>query len=710
MSNSRYINRIKGSILPVLVLVISFLVYGPIELFITNKGSEEIWFSLTDLALPMVGFTLVALLLIMGLLMILPEKGYRAAVAIITAIGVLFILQGMFLPNSYGLLNGEQIDWSQYGIRSVYNTVIWVALLAGALIWALKDWKSFRGIAVFASILVISIEILTLAISGFITNGKKQAVDTANVFLTTDREFDVSSSSNTIVYLLDAFDGELMMNLLDQNSDELHEVFADFTFYHNTSGGAAGTKYAIPFILTSTTNDTGHSYTEYLAERFQTSPLFKELRTGKYDTGLYTESAYVDLTQNVALDNLSTSGTLKPTSYLGLYGSMMKMTAFKYMPHVLKRFFWMYSFELSQWKGSGTDYSPYRINDQAFYEAMDKNGGLTISTDEPAFRFYHLKGAHGPYVLDENFESVPHEKGSKEKQGLGALRMTAKYLNELKRIGAYDNSTIFIIADHGDHLYGHEDYSQNPLFMVKVANDHKDFSISDTRLSFKDFDNMLVDALHGKPDIEAYECSGTRYMYNATENNNTYAIYEYASDGDAYDAESWAATGRTFEYQESNFDYTIGTRIYCGLKKNATAVKYFQKGFSEIESGHVWTKEQEVELKFDCGPIKDNLKFEFQYSAVNNNHQRCYIYVNGNLVESYLAEKNETKAIVIPKEYVSDGKIDIVFSLPDARSPLELGIGVDTRDLGLAFNNFLLEYTDDAFDSESQIELEAQGT
>ena len=707
MTKQRSINRLKESLFPALLLVFSFFGYGPAELWLTNRGSEEMWFSYFDILLPLILLAGAAFIFIMVLLQILPEKIYRASLAVVTAVGILFFIQGVFLPNSYGALNGEPVDWSQYTVRSVYNTAIWLIIMISAVVWAIKNWKAFRGVAMFTTILVLVIQGFSLVAIGITSNGKtNQTTDIENKFLTTDKEYTVSSENNVIVFILDAFDSELMCDLLEKYPDEFRDKFADFTFYHNTSGGATRTKYAIPCILTARTNDTGDTYAVYLKDSFQTSPLFQELRTGKYDSGIYTDGAYVDRSQSDAISNLSSSERIRPTSRKGLTFSLLKMTAFKYMPHVLKPYFWMYSFELSQWKGGAGGKNAYRTNDIAFYNDL-KNNGISVVESKPCFRFFHLQGPHGPITMDENIQPVSSAEGSKEMQGLGSLRIVAEYLQQLKQYDIYDNATVFIMADHGDSTYGKADHEQNPLFMVKTI-EKKEFSVSDAKLSFFSVSRMLADALKGKLNMDDYYWKDEkRLFYVGSESNNTYTIYEYASEGDAYDAESWYATGNDYKFiGVPDFKYIVGTKLYSGVEGGTTACQYFVKGFTQSESTFVWTSGTELEMRFDIEEAKQNLSLAFDYCDVGNKYQRCYVYAADNLIGSHIAQKPETQRYIIPKEDVVDGVLNIKIYLPDAYCPFEHGTGEDKRKLGLAFQTVTLNWTDIPFDLESQMQVE----
>ena len=707
MSGKRCLQRIKRSALPILCLLFTFFIYGSLELYLANRGSEELWFSYTDVLVPIAAMVIASFIVILILIMPLPSKAYHFAVALITSLGLLMFIQGSFLPNNYGELNGTAIDWGQYSFRRIYNTGIWVVVIAVAVILAFKQWRRFRSVAIYAAAVLLVVETISLAVMGITGTGKGHgAADSSSVFLTTDKEFTVSGGNNTIVFVLDTFDAQIMCDLMAAYPEEIHESFEDFTFYHNTSGGATRTKYAIPYILSGRTNDTGDSYSAYLKESAQSSPLFQELRTGKYDTGLYTEGVYVDRTQTVAIDNLSSNEKLVPTSRLGLTRDFLKMTAFKYMPHILKPAFWMYSFELLQWKGASSGAAPYRLNDIAFHKRFS-DAKLTTTGSEPGFRFIHLVGAHGPFIMNGDMQEIPEEEGTEARQALGTLRIVSEYIQQMKQNDVYDNANIFILADHGDWLYGSSDFEQNPLCMIKVAHVNKDFSVSEDRLSFKDLPDMMVDALKNKLVPENYIVpAGMRYFYSATEKNGDYSIVEYASEGDAYDVDSWQTTGMVYSYEKKDYSYKLGTKLYSGILNDCTACQHFVKGFTQSESTFSWTDGEDAEMRFDIGSVDKDLKFVFDYCDVGNHYQRCYLYAADRLIGSRVTEGASTQEYVIPRDCVVDGKLEIRLWMPDAYCPLEHGTGQDRRHLGLAVQTFLLDLTDDPYDAASQMQVE----
>jgi hypothetical protein len=69
------------------------------------------------------------------------------------------------------------------------------------------------------------------------------------------------------------------------------------------------------------------------------------------------------------------------------------------------------------------------------------------------------------------------------------------------------------------------------------------------------------------------------------------------------------------------------------------------------------------------------------------------VSIDGRAVKSQLLNNFESNQMVIPMpEQASDKKwIDIIFALPNARSPKSLGMGEDTRILGLGLKSAVFQ-------------------
>ena len=75
--------------------------------------------------------------------------------------------------------------------------------------------------------------------------------------------------------------------------------------------------------------------------------------------------------------------------------------------------------------------------------------------------------------------------------------------------------------------------------------------------------------------------------------------------------------------------------------------------------------------------------------------QRIRISLNNSSIGEWNLSQNayEQYEISLPKKYIDDKLIRIMFEIPDAASPKELGVGNDFRQLGVCFKSLKIIQT-----------------
>ena len=80
-----------------------------------------------------------------------------------------------------------------------------------------------------------------------------------------------------------------------------------------------------------------------------------------------------------------------------------------------------------------------------------KDNGIRVGESKKSYSFIHLSGTHLPLKYDENFELLPSGDPKRNNATVGMKQSFAiinYYIDEMKRLGVYDNSTIIITGDH----------------------------------------------------------------------------------------------------------------------------------------------------------------------------------------------------------------------------------------------------------------------
>ena len=630
-------------ILPALSLVFTLFVFAPVDLYLTS--AEDLWFSLSDIA-PWLGvMALCAFAGIVLLAWLLPPKLSAALRAMAYAGSFLLYLQGNLLVINYGVLNGEAVNWSAYTLRYILDALLWVVVVVLFVFLMFRFRKKFRRILEIAACVLLVTQVASLSV--FLVRYYTKPADNRTRFLSSEGEFAVSPDGNTVVFVLDTFDSHLFENLLQQDPDKISGDFAGFTWYRDTVGGATRTKYAIPFILTGLANTEDQSYTEYLENSFAASPLIAELATGKYDTGLYTVTHYVDMSRSDAIGN-DVEGRPEPASASRLSLHFMKLVAFRYAPSVLSRYFWMYTGDFEFWKGSVGGKSAYKLNDQAFRQKLAAEG-LKASADKPAFRFYHLNGPHPPFTMNAQGETV--EKSDEAAQALGSLAIVSDYLSRMKDLGVYDRSTVIVMADHG---VGHfSNAEQTPLFMVRPAGADHPFEVSDLPLSYASLPEIMVSALRGElASLEPWRASSPRYFYHLSEKDAVVNLTEYTVDGPALET---AAVPTGTVYHEDTLH-----------------------------------RSNDAEMAFDLPEVPGALTLRMVHGTYQG-PQTVEVWINDQLIETYSSIGSRDQLIRIPAGVVTGTELRLRLHLPDAVSPNSLGTNAsDKRLLALSMKSLTI--------------------
>ena len=677
------------TMLPGFLFAFTLFVFAPVDLYFVT--ADELWFSPADLALWLLVFAAVAFVTITFLSCVLPQKYSIAFRAGVYACSFLLWLQGNVLVTNYGTLDGSEIDWSSYTLGGILNALLWAAVIALFIFLMFRLKKKFRKILETAACILLVTQVITLGVLLIQYKGIQPEEDR---FLSRKNELTVSPEKNVLFFVPDTFDGYLMTQMLEKYPEETSERLPDFTFYPDTVAGAARTKYAIPFILTGDTNREEQSYTEYLVKGFESSPLIHKLEEGKYSTGFYTYKQYVDMSRDDVIDNVDT-GVPEVSSGYGLTKEFMKMVALRYAPSLLTPVHWMYTGDFERWKNTDNN-AAYSLNDAVLYERLIEQG-LTASAEKPCFRFYHMVGVHSPYVLDRDLNYVSDGSGTEEEQGLGTLRIISEYMDQLKKLGVYEQTTVIVLADHGYHKHSYMEHC--PLLMIKYPGESHPFEISDIPISCTSMAEIMTEALKGElSSLEKWKQAGSRYFYYLTEKNSVIDLTEYVIDSPGSGKEL-KPTGVVYHGNTLHKDrsYVLGTKVY--FDGRGTAGSYQISGFGANEVYYTWTSGNTAEMLFEIREIPGKLEMILEYGTFFG-EQTVNVWVNERLVDIYYANGDTIEYVTIPEGTITGKELRVWLELPDACSPAEVGLGEDRRQLALAMESIVIGEAEEEQPSE----------
>ena len=684
-----YLKKNAHFLFSILLLTVTITVFGPIELYFTNY--EEFWFTLKDILIVSIVQMIGCIVIFTVIGLVLRGKARDLYSAILFAVGIALYVQGNYVNIDYGVLNGEAIDWSVYPVYAVLDTLCWILLIVVVIVLWIYKCNWFHKLQGYVSLYIIAVQVISLGILFFTTD--VSSVEKSSYYLSDEGIFEVSAEENVIIFVLDAFDDAYFQEILQEEPGRYKEVFEDFTHFKNASAGAGATKVGMPAIIAGETYPGEISYTEYIKQSFDKDGLYTEFKKQNYDVRFYTEPTFIpDESGNLVNNQVSTGYSV--SSYTQLAEKYLSLTLYKYVPHILKRFFWIYTGDFDQYK-DGNSSRRYEVDDEKFFKDLQKDG-LQINQTKKIFRLFHLNGTHPPFKINEYAQVVNSEDTSKICQGKGALYIVEKYISQLKELGIYDSSTIIVMADHGrENVYEHG------LLVVKEKNKKKSFEESDAPVTYYDLHATLFRVLginSGQTFFEIPNGGRKRFFYKNETEQGRMKVVEYVIEGDINDEGVIRETGIVLEPTVDNSRYyQCGTNLTFGADN--TALQYIVNGVDSIDMrNYSWTDGKECEFEFELENLpKSNLAVTLDVMTIYdiNGRQRVTFYVNDVMCYTETLTAGKKIQFVVPKSIIQEERLlNLRIDLPDAVSPrLILGEGQDPRTLGLAIKGLCIDET-----------------
>ncbi len=589
--------------------------FGPAQLFLPN--SLEFNFSLSQLLPSLAVVTFCLFFLVLLALMLLPDRFrlHERGLALVFALGFLLWFQGTFMVWKYGLFNGHEIDWGEKIAYGLIDTPIWI----GCMLLAVWRPAFFSRRAKTLSLVILSIQFL---FTSFLVVKQPGLPSFKKFQFVTNKKFDFSNRKNIIVLVLDSFQSDVFQQVIDKDP-AAKKYFDDFTYFRNTTGGFPSTYAAVPLILTGQYYTNSQPIQSFMAEAyFAPTSIPHALLARGWQVDLFPSVMQSIYFNPAVMSNIWENKDKHTTTRLAY---LFDITLFRYLPHFLKReVFNNEHWFLTRWLGEGdksTSLDDDYVSRFIYRQAANANRKLRRSLprihqvrrnwlevsrsaardhldvvfvtnflkkaklvpDKDIFKFYHWRGIHEPIRLNANLEPV--ERSLNRANGVdlarGELKMVHFFLQGLKELGAYDNSLIFILGDHG-HPYGGFDLrlpasmdgrqsakgplppgvheSGLPLLLVKRPGDRGDLVISDAPASLVDIQATvfasagLEKAGTGEPlfQIPPDRPRERRFLYYRWDDSDWMNLYlpnliEYRIDGNAWLTSSWHETGRVFK-------------------------------------------------------------------------------------------------------------------------------------------------------------------
>lgn len=494
-----YGERLRYTMLIVLMPIISYVILGPLEIYFGNE--KDFAFSYGDF------FWLLLLIAIavwaIGSLLVaaLPEKLCVITNAVILGIAIASYIQNMFMNVKLSEADGSPMNWNELKSFTIINLIVWIVILALVIcgsVFLKKYWtKISMGAAAFFSLIQV------VAVISLVLPAMTEHKESGNLQMATDERFQVAKENNIIIFVLDTF-GNMQYEEALKKYPEIAEDLSDFTFYNNADCHYYCTFPSMTHMLTGNEFDfnatsEGWMQTAWTSERAVN--FYQTLHDDEYTVNLYSATpgyVYGDL-ENLygKIDNVRGVDTIVKKGVL--VKRICKMSIYKYVPYIVKPYFEVLSKEFDSVVEYAEGDSCTDDNGE-FYQLL-LNNPLEISDDmKNAVIIQHIFGTHQPYTLNQNAEIVEEAERIDTIKGLSVI--LNEYMQQLKDIGMYDDATIIITADHGAWYGG----DTQPIFFIKQSGEtHEALVVNEAPISLDDMQATIL-SLAGE-DYSAYGTS-----------------------------------------------------------------------------------------------------------------------------------------------------------------------------------------------------------
>ena len=536
------------STLPIVMAwIITLGIYLPNELYLNNY--DEFPGSFISFTLIMLlGSIAIAFLFIALEWTLLPIRLIKLMNLALGALICMGYIQIMLLNGNLHALDGTGQVWS--GSTTIVNSLIW--LVAIVIVTEAGYHKEIvEKICKGACIYIALIQMITLCVllvtTDYSQNRQREA-------MTTEHSLELAQKNNVLVFVLDCFEGDWFEEIVADNPDFI-EPLSDFTYYRNGTSQFAHTSMAIPYMLTGVTwkNDLEEDYKSYA---YRNSSALYELAESGCDVGVYTNVSYLSDDAKLLTSNYRT-GVKRKYDISTTLKLMWKASMYKAMPFGLKVKYEYYSGDMSSMVLSENVWNI--DNDIPFYNTIEQTGLSVSKNYDKAFRFYHMRGPHGPFYLSDDIKYEPTGREvTVQSQGRGSLKIVYEYLQQLKNIGLYDDATIIITADHGqgyildsDKISGKPDRTSRPIFLIKKPQEKgTGMNINSATVSQAELLPTIMSALG--LEGEKYGRSFDQIGEDERRERTYLDIYDYFNvqytiNGDAAKIDSWSITKAQYD-------------------------------------------------------------------------------------------------------------------------------------------------------------------
>ncbi len=485
-----------------------------------NLGFEALF---ARLALPFA----VAWLGIAGVSTLAIAVAPRRVISVLVALYVALWAQGNWFVWSYGSFDGSPIDWSEHSGKGMLEVALWVSVMMLTLIK--PGWVCARARRIAAIVFALQLT----AIAGQIYQNAPLPAKPYSVKPASIQNVGLYSRElNVIIIVLDGLQSDFFSEAI-QDPDLRDAMPPGFTYYRNAVALYPMTGNSLPTMLTSKVIPDDANAKEWLNAQMAES-LPTRLAERGFEGVVTTFSPFLRPSSGewgyeyLSSETLAAAGSAS-AAWRKDASDVFALGAFRLVPHFIKPLI----YDNGEWQIPRL-YRPRELivrdpaisqqtrTDLAVFDELIASA--SAGDRPPQFRFFHLFGSHRPYTADKSCSR--RITGTIRTRAIATthciLTRTNEFLRKLDEIGVYDQSLIFVLADHGARKVpievsaAHPKIRENerleepanhnaapvdwygrgvPVFLAKPIGDRNSLRVSDVPVSLCDVPKSVLDSM-----------------------------------------------------------------------------------------------------------------------------------------------------------------------------------------------------------------------
>ncbi len=439
-----YPSRFLLAASPAFCLFFTVTLFGVFDLYVRNQKSFA--FPLSPLVPTLLIIALLGTVLLAAFLSLLHGRLFDGLVSLLFGFALAVNIQGNFLNPSLGELTGDAIPWETYQGEALLNLLVWGILLSLPLLIRYLGKKAWRHLVRLVPALLVATQIVAMIALG--VSWADPATRHSDRYLSSEGIYQVAGKNNILIFVLDRLDNRYIEDI-GRDEPSFFEPLDGFTRFTNNVTLYSQTFPSVTNMLTGERHYFEENYADYMTRAWKTSDFIPGLREAGFGCRLYMERGYtysdaadlLDIADNVVTGTIQFDKREAAGKFIGL-------SAFRYLPLAVKPFFWTSTDAFGRLIDVNLDPPPYFTHDPYFYQGLLAEG-LRVTDEDKAFVYIHLNGSHPPYSMDESALETEPGQSSCRRQTKGSFHIVYSYLDRLKALGLYEQSTIIITGDHG---------------------------------------------------------------------------------------------------------------------------------------------------------------------------------------------------------------------------------------------------------------------